>query len=353
MRLPRYADVRHSGLAWLGMMPSHWDVTPLKHLVDLRSGGTPSKDNRAYWDGDVPWASAKDMKVDRLGTTADCITQHALECNVANLVPTGAILVVVRGMILARVFPVAETLAPMAINQDLKAVLAREGMAAPFLAWLLRGTAGESLLRLDEAGHGTKALRMDAWTSMKMPVPPFDEQVAIAAFLDHETAKIDALIAEQEKLIALLAEKRQATISHAVTRGLDPIAPMKDSGVAWLGEVPAHWEVVQLRRVVEAFEQGWSPECESRQIEGDEWGVLKAGCVNGGVFNADEHKALPSQLEPRAGLAVHDGDVLMCRASGSPNLIGSVARLVDPPPRLMLSDKIFRLKLSPEIDAVF
>ena len=81
-------------------------------------------------------------------------------------------------------------------------------------------------------------------------VPPLDEQSAIAAFLDRETGKIDALIAEQEKLLTLLAEKRQATISHAVTRGLNPNAPMKDSGVPWLGEVPKHWSAISLKRLI-------------------------------------------------------------------------------------------------------
>jgi len=246
MSLPRYAEYKRSGESWLGELPSHWDSTPLKHLVDLRSGGTPSKENTSYWDGDVPWASAKDLKVDRLASTGDRITQHAIDSGAASLVPTGAVLVVVRGMILAKTFPVCETLRPMAINQDLKAVVARERLSGPFLAWLLRGTAEESLLRLDEAGHGTKALRMESWTSITLPVPPVIEQATIAAFLDRETAKIDALIAEQERLIALLAEKRQATISHAVTKGLDPNAPMKDSGVAWLGEVPAHWALPPL-----------------------------------------------------------------------------------------------------------
>ena len=76
------------------------------------------------------------------------------------------------------------------------------------------------------------------------------EQSAIATFLDRETGKIDALIAEQEKLLTLLAEKRQATISHAVTRGLNPSAPMKDSGVPWLGEVPAHWDIGAFKRIL-------------------------------------------------------------------------------------------------------
>jgi len=82
-----------------------------------------------------------------------------------------------------------------------------------------------------------------------VPLPHLSEQQVIAAFLDRETAKIDALIAEQEKLIALLAEKRQATISHAVTKGLNPDVPMKDSGVPWLGEVPAHWEINRLKSI--------------------------------------------------------------------------------------------------------
>jgi type I restriction enzyme S subunit len=81
-----------------------------------------------------------------------------------------------------------------------------------------------------------------------VPLPHLSEQQVIAAFLDRETAKIDALIAEQEKLIALLAEKRQATIAHAVTRGLEPDVPMKDSGAPCIGEVPAHWEVAPLKR---------------------------------------------------------------------------------------------------------
>ena len=83
-----------------------------------------------------------------------------------------------------------------------------------------------------------------------LPLPPVSEQLSIAAFLDHETARIDALIEEQQRLIELLKEKRQAVISHAVTKGLDPTVPMKDSGVKWLGEVPTHWKVTPLKYVV-------------------------------------------------------------------------------------------------------
>ena len=181
-------------------------------------------------------------------------------------------------------------------------------------------------------------------------VPPPAEQTAIAAFLDRETAKIDALVAEQERLIALLKEKRQAVISHAVTKGLNAEAPMKDSGIEWLGEIPAHWQVVQLRRIVMRIEQGWSPECESRPAEEGEWGVLKAGCVNRGLFREIENKALPISLEPIEDLEVQAGDLLISRANGNPDLVGSCAFIKETRPYLMLSDKIFRVSTRPNSD---
>jgi type I restriction enzyme S subunit len=109
----------------------------------------------------------------------------------------------------------------MAINQDLKAVLPRRHFDKSFLAWLLRGTSAESLLRLDEAGHGTKALRMDAWTSIPLPVPPLAEQVAIAEHLDGQTSRIDGLSAEAARAIVLLKERRSALIAAAVTGQID------------------------------------------------------------------------------------------------------------------------------------
>ncbi len=95
--------------------------------------------------------------------------------------------------------------------------------------------------------HMQASFRMEDLYQYRFMVPPVDEQTQIAAFLDHETAKIDRLIEKQEKLIELLKEKRQAVISHAVTKGLNPDAPMKDSGVEWLGEVPEHWKIISSK----------------------------------------------------------------------------------------------------------
>jgi len=126
-------------------------------------------------------------------------------------------------------------------------------------------------------------------------------------------------------------------------------AKYKDSGVAWLGEVPAHWGVCAVRRAVDRIEQGWSPECEATPADDDTWGVLKAGCLNNGFFDASENKTLPPGLAPMPEYEVCSGDVLMSRASGSPELVGSVALVKETRPKLMLSDKIFRIRLATEI----
>jgi type I restriction enzyme S subunit len=215
------APMKESGVEWLGMVPAHWEVRPLKHVADFRSGGTPDRSNLDFWDGTVPWASAKDLKVDDLFDTADHITDEALAAGAASLVPVNSVLVVVRGMILARMFPVVKARVPMAINQDLKAVAPRTPIDGEYLAWLLRASATESLSRLDEAGHGTKALRMDAWGAMRVPLPPLAEQQQIATHLKRASSMADTGLDDVQLGIALLRERRTALVSAAVTGQID------------------------------------------------------------------------------------------------------------------------------------
>jgi type I restriction enzyme S subunit len=126
---------------------------------------------------------------------------------------------------------------------------------SPKLAWhvLNNDLARRQFDLLSNSTTGLANLNGTMIGQILFPVPPLSEQTTIAAFLDCETAKIDALVAEQQRLIELLKEKRQALISHAVTQGLDPAAPTKDSGIEWLGKVPAHWEVVRLGTLFKEF----------------------------------------------------------------------------------------------------
>lgn len=215
------APMKPSGIEWLGDIPAHWALRPLKHLVTMTSGGTPSKANLEYWDGEIPWASSKDLKKHELPDTEDHLTQLALDDGAAELVPIGSVLVCVRGMILAHTFPVATTRVAMAINQDLKALNSRESMNNQFLAWLLRGTAGASLARVDEAAHGTKVLRLDGWAQMSVPEPPIKEQLAITQFAVREDSRFSQLLIDVRRQIELLVERRSALISASVTGQID------------------------------------------------------------------------------------------------------------------------------------
>lgn len=222
----------------------------------------------------------------------------------------------------------------------------REEICPAFLHFLLR--SGHMITEYRRHAYGVRPsqwrLMYPEFRDLEVGLPPYAIQRAIAGFLDRKTAAIDALIEKKERLLELLGEKRAALIHRAVTKGLDPSVPMKDSGVPWIGQIPVHWELVQLRRVLSGIEQGWSPQCEARHANPDEWGVLKAGCTAGGRYREAEHKALPATEEPKPPLLVKAGDIIVSRASGSPEIVGSAALVTRTTKRLMLSDKLFRLR---------
>ncbi|WP_421234259.1 hypothetical protein [Aeromonas enteropelogenes] len=197
-----------------------------------------------------------------------------------------------------------------------------------------------------------QSMKFEDFRRLPFLVPPLEEQRTIAAFLDYETARIDRLIAQQQRLIELLKEKRQAVISHAVTKGLNPNAPMKDSGVEWLGQVPEHWIVRRLKHHIISMDQGWSPQCEARLAEENEFGVMKVGCVNGGVFRFSEHKALPAELEPKTEYRLKKGQLLVSRAN-TRELVGSAAVVDADYDQLLLCDKLYRIKLSSDASPEF
>jgi len=244
MSLPRYAEYGESGVDWIGSVPAHWTVAPIKRGFAVVGGSTPKSDEAAFWDGDIVWVSPADLS--RLpsmyiGDSSRKITEAGLNSCGTTMVPAGSIVLSTR----APIGSLAISTSALCTNQGCKSLVPNDIASPNYFAYVLLSATTPLNLR----GKGTTFLELsaDELAAFKVPYPSIDEQAAIVAFLDRETAKIDALIAEQEKLIALLAEKRQATISHSVTKGLNPNAPMKDSGVAWLGEVPAHWSVKPLR----------------------------------------------------------------------------------------------------------
>jgi restriction endonuclease S subunit len=156
---------------------------------------------------------------------------------------------------------------------------------------------------------------MSTLASFYVTIPSCQEQVSIATFLDHETAKIDALIAEQQRLIVLLQEKRQAVISHAVTKGLNPDAPMKDSGVEWLGEVPEHWEIKKLKHLLsQPLSYGANEPADSSDPELPRY-IRITDIQEDGTLNADTFRSLPAEkAEP---YMLIDKDMLLARSGAT------------------------------------
>ena len=221
----------------------------------------------------------------------------------------------------------------------------KDGVDPHYAGWVAKSEefVGEVVAR--SVGVSYPAINASQLVDIAVPFPPIDIQQRIASFLNEKTAQIDALIEKKQALLERLAEKREAIITQAVTKGLNPSAPMKDSSIDWLCKIPQHWQVLPFGRSISRIEQGWSPQCEERQKDDDEWGVLRSGCVNEGIFRPDDHKTLPVDTDPRPELEVRVGDLLMCRASGSLHLIGSAALVDKCPPQLMFSDKTYRIRL--------
>ena len=234
MSLPRYPAYQDSKLEWAKTFPEHWAAKHLKRNVRLLTEKTDTREcpvgleNLEGWTGRFIQTES-DFEGEGVGFKADDILFGKLRPYLAKVWLADR-----RG----------EAIGDFHVLRPSECVIPR------FIQYQL--LTREVVDLVDGSTYGAKMPRA-SWGflgCLELPTPPAEEQLAITNFLDRETAKIDALIAEQQRLIELLQEKRQAVISHAVTKGLNPNAPMKDSGVEWLGEVPEHWEVMGLTKTI-------------------------------------------------------------------------------------------------------
>lgn len=348
-RFSAYASYQLSGVGWLPNIPSGWTIKRLRYALTLPTKseirGLPSGRVVSF----VPMEAVGEhggLSLEQTKVIEDVLNGYTYfrdgDVVVAKITPCfengkGALAEGLEGGIGFG-------------TTELHVLRAGPELDRRYLFYL---TLGEDFRRLGTAemygAGGQKRVPESFIRELRHPIPPLDEQRVIAAFLDRETARIDTLIAKKQRLIELLQEKRTALTSHAVTKGLDPNATMKSSGIGWLGEIPEHWKVLSVRRIICRIEQGWSPDADNRSANDDEWAVMRAGCVNSGQFNETDHKALPTGIEPPPNLEIRPGDLLMSRACGSADLVGSVAIVRRCRPRLILCDKLFRLHARREL----
>jgi type I restriction enzyme S subunit len=246
MSFPRYERYKDSGVEWLGEVPEHWDVLALKRQFRIEGGSTPNP-SEEHWDGDITWVTPADLS----NLNSLYISSSKRSITPTGLVSCGSTMLPLQSIVLSTRAPIgslAVTQWPLCTNQGCKGLIPFGEVSSHYFAYVLLISKSE----LNNRGKGTTFLEIsgDELSRFEVPSPTFEEQTQIACFLDRETSRIDTLIAEQKRLIALLKEKRQAVISHAVTKGLDSSVLMKDSGVEWLGEVPEHWTIINFQLVV-------------------------------------------------------------------------------------------------------
>ena len=344
-----YPAYKNSGVEWLGRVPEGWIVKRLRYSAELN----PS----------VPRALLREPDAEVSFVPMECVGEDGS----IELDRTRAVVDVKDGysffengdVVFAKVTPCFENGKHAVMRNlvggvgfgttELTVLRATMQTDVGFVSYIVQSERFRQLGAGAMTGAGGLKRVPDEFTrNFVSGWPTKDEQLAIAAHLDRETVRLDGLVAKKTRFIELLREKRQALITHAVTKGLDPTVKMKDSNVEWLGQVPEHWDVTVLKYIVATIEQGWSPECEARPADENEWGVLKVGCVNSGVFNDQQNKALPPDLKPEPSLALRAGDVLVSRAN-TRDLVGSCAVLERDFPFLMICDKLYRLRVNARV----
>ncbi|SDR87787.1 restriction endonuclease subunit S [Pseudomonas oryzae] len=305
MSFPKYPAYKDSGVEWLGEVPKHWDVRPLKWLVEqitekaITSSFQVGLENIEGWTGRFIETDAE--------FSGDGVEFQKGDVLFGKLRPYLAKVWLAdrSGQAVGDFF----VLRPNAINCEF---LHKYILSPSVIDDLNASTIGAKMPRVgweDMAG-------------LAVALPSCEEQIQIARFLDHETARIDALIEEQQRLIELLKEKRQTVISHAVTKGLDPSVPMKDSGVEWLGEVPAHWPVVPFGL---AFEYQEGPGIMAVDFRDEGVPLIRISGIQGRWVTLDGCNYLePSKVQGKwAHFRLDKGDLIIS-GSASMGLVSEV-----------------------------
>lgn len=252
MSFPTYPAYKDSGVEWLGDVPEHWNISPLKFSASCNDTVLPDSTDDDY---EIEYVEISDVN-EMSGITGSTSYKFAdAPSRARRMLQDGDVLVSTVRTYLRAIAPVVAPPENLIASTGFAVVRPRKGILdGAFLGYLLRAEWWISEVIARSVGVSYPAINASDLIGLNVPVPAWHEQTQIARFLDHETARIDALIEEQQRLIELLKEKRQAVISHAVTKGLDPSVQMKDSGVEWLGEVPAHWDVVCIKHI-----KSWRP----------------------------------------------------------------------------------------------
>lgn len=252
MRFKPYPKYKDSGVEWLGDIPEHWSVIAIKHIVSTPVTDGPHETPEFVAEG-IPFVSAEAVssgeidfsKIRGYISKSDHIKYSKKYC------PKRGDIFVIKSGATTGICAIVETDIEFNIWSPLAVIRCSKKTNNFFILNFLRSKNFQDAFALNWSFGTQQNIGMGVIENLRVTVPPQQEQTAIANFLDRETRRINALVEEKNRFIELLKEKRQALISHAVTKGLDPTVKMKDSGVDWLGEVPEHWDIKKIKHIFE------------------------------------------------------------------------------------------------------
>ncbi len=310
-RYRAYTEYRDSGEEWLGDVPIHWDVIQIKHLSPVKRGASPRPiDDAKYFDdeGEYAWTRIADVTASDVYLTNAPQRLSDLGSSLSVKLDTGSLFLSIAGTVGK---PCVTGI--KACIHDGFVYFPELKIPSKFLFYVFAGEQAYKGL----GKFGTQLnLNTDTVGGIKIGCTDNSELENIVNFLDHETAKIDTLIEKQQQLIKLLKEKRQAVISHAVTKGLNPNAPMRDSGVEWLGEVPEHWEVKPLKFLISdkkgAVKAGpFGSHLKNSDMEGNDVKVIAQKNVISRDFEIGESMISTEKYRELEGFKIERNDILV------------------------------------------
>lgn len=289
------SGMKDSGAKWLGEIPAEWSMNRLRYLASFESGATPSKDDLSFWDGDIPWVSSMEVKTDVLEDTSLHITEAAVRSCSTQVEPPGTVVMVVRSGILQHTIPVALLGREMTINQDIKALHFDGRMLPKYFFYLVKGSNDNLLKELMKDKSTVDNISLEYLKSMNVPVPPIFEQQQIVTYLDNcsaRTSKVETILNNQ---ILTLESYKRSIIHEAVTKGLDYNAPMKDSGIKWIGDMPVDWVVKRFKYVAAVAANLVDPDDYTDYIEIDPDNIEKGSGRLLDVITAGEVGAISAK----------------------------------------------------------